>query len=114
MTSASFALRATTTASTKRSPALASGKVGAAVEHIASFKCYPPVQLSDPALASHFATKATSLIYETFAQDGLDIVEGDFLVLNDLDNPIRGVNSYPWPGPGGNRLHIIFEEVQTL
>ena len=114
MTSASFTLRATETASTKRSPSLSGGKVGAAVENIASLKCYPPVQLRDPALVAHFATKATSLVYETFVQDGLDIVEGDFLVLDGLDNPIRGVSSYPWHGPGGNRLHIIFEEVQTL
>lgn len=114
MTSASFTLRATTTASTKRSPALASGKVGAATENIASLKCYPLVQLSDPALVERFATKAASLVYETFVQDGVDVLIGDVLVVDSIDYLVVGVNSYPWPGPGGNRLHVIVEEVQTL
>lgn len=114
MTSASFTLRATTTASTKRSPTASGGKTGAAVEHIASFKCYPRVQLSDPALVERFATKAASLVYETFAQDGLDILAGDIYIENGADFLIVGVNAYPWPGPGGDRLHIIVEEVQTL
>lgn len=114
MTSASFALRATTTASTKRSPTATGGKTGAAVENIASFKCYPPVQLRDPALVTQYATKAASLIYETFVQDGVDILAGDVLVIDSIDYLVVGVNSYPWPGPGGNRLHIIIEGVQTL
>lgn len=114
MPSASFALRATQTASTKRSPALAGGKVGAPIEEVPSLKCYPLVQLSDPALVERFATKAVSLVYETFVQDGLDIVAGDVLVISSTDYLVVGVNSYPWPGPGGNRLHVIVEGVQTL
>lgn len=114
MTSAGFTLRATTSASTKRSPTLAGGKVGAAVENIASLKCYPLVQLRDPALVERYATKAASLIYETFVQDGVDVLAGDVLVISGTDYLVVGVNAYPWPGPGGNRLHIIVEEVQTL
>ena len=114
MTSASFALRASTTASTKRSPTLADGKVGAMAEEVASLKCYPLVQLSDPALVERFATKAASLVYETFVQDGVDILAGDVLIVDSTDYLVVGVNAYPWPGPGGNRLHVIVEEVQTL
>lgn len=114
MTSASFTLRATTTASTKRSPTLASGKVGAAVEEIASLKCYPLVQLRDPALVERFATKAASLVYETFAQDGVDISAGDVLVIASIDYLVVGVNAYSWPAGGGDRLHVIVEEVVTL
>lgn len=114
MTSASFTLRATTTASTKRSPSLASGKIGAAVEEIASLKCYPLVQLRDPALIERYATKAASLVYETFMQDGVDIVGGDVLVISSTDYLVVGVNAYPWPGPGGDRLHVIVEEIVTL
>ena len=114
MTSAGFTLRATTTASTKRSPALAGGKVGAPVEEIADLACYPLVQLSDPALVERFATKAASLVYETFVQDGVDIQTGDVLVISGTDYLVVGVNAYPWPGPGGNRLHVIVEGVQTL
>ena len=114
MTSASFARRASTTASTKRSPALASGKVGAMAENVASLKCYPLVQLRDPALVERFATKAASLVYETFMQDGVDVLAGDVLVISSTDYLVVGVNSYPWHGPGGNRLHVIVEEVQTL
>jgi len=114
MTSAGFTLRATTTASTKRSPTLADGKVGVAVEHIASFQCYPPVQIGDPALVERYATKAASLIYETFAQDGLDILAGDIYVEDSTDYLIVGVNAYPWPAGGGDRLHVIIEGVQTL
>lgn len=114
MTSAAFTLRATTTASTKRSPTLAGGKVGMAVEEIASLKCYPLVQLRDPALVERFATKAASLVYETFIQDGVDVLAGDVLVISSTNYLVVGVNSYSWPGPGGNRLHIIVEGVQTL
>jgi len=114
MASASFTLRATTTASTKRSPSLSGGKVGAATENVVSLRCYPLVQLSDPALVERFATKAASIVYETFVQDGVDISTGDVLVVDSTDYLVVGVNSYPWPGPGGNRLHVIVEEVQTL
>ena len=61
-----------------------------------------------------YATKAASLVYETFAQDGLDILAGDIHIMDSTDYLVVGVNSYPWPGPGGNRLHIIIEAVQTL
>jgi len=114
MTSAGFTLRATTTASTKRSPTLAGGKVSAAVENVASLKCYPLVQPSDPALVERYATKAASLVYETFVQDGIDILAGDVLVVSNTEYLVVGVNTYPWPGPGGDRLHVIVEEVQTL
>ena len=114
MTSASFTLRATTTASTKRSPTAAGGKTGAAVEEIASLKCYPLVQVRDPELIAQYATKAASLVYETFVQDGVDIVAGDILVIGSTEYPVRGVNAYPWPAGGGDRLHIIVEEVKTL
>jgi len=114
MTSAAFTLRATATASTKRSPTLASGKVGAATENVASLACFPLVQLRDPALVEQYATKAASLVYETFVQDGVDILAGDVLVISSTDYLVVGVNLYPWPGPGGSRLHIIVEEVQTL
>ena len=114
MTSAAFTLRATTTASTKRSPTLAGGKVGEAIEEVPSLKCYPLVQLRDPALVERYATKAASLVYETFVQDGVDILAGDVLVVASTGYLVVGVNSYPWPGPGGNRLHVIVEGVQTL
>ncbi len=114
MTGASFTLRASTTASTKRSPTLSGGKVGAAVEEVASLKCYPLVQLRDPALVEQFATKAASLVYETFVQDGVDILAGDVLVVDSTDYLVVGVNAYPWRGPGNDRLHVIVEGVQTL
>jgi len=114
MTSAGFTLRATTTASTKRSPTLAGGKVGVATENVASLKCYPPVQIGDPALVERYATKAASLIYETFVQDGVDILAGDVLVIDSTDYLVVGVNAYPWPAGGGDRLHVIIEGVQTL
>ena len=114
MTSASFTLRATATASTKRSPMLADGKVGLPIEELPSLKCYPLVQVRDPALVEQFATKAASLVYETFVQDGLDILAGDVLVIGSTDYLVVGVNAYPWPGPGGDRLHVIVEGVQTL
>ena len=114
MTSAAFTLRATTTASTKRSPTLAGGKVGAATENVTRLKCYPLVQLRDPALVAQYATKAASLIYETFIQDDVDVLAGDVLVISGIDYLVVGVNAYPWPGPGGDRLHVIVEGVQTL
>lgn len=113
MTSASFTLRATATASTKRSPSESGGKVGAAVENVSNLACYPLVQVSDPALVEQFATKAASLIYETFIQDGVDILAGDVLVISSTDYLVVGVNSYPWSGPGNDRLHVIVEEVKT-
>lgn len=113
MTSAGFTLRATITASTTRSPTASGGKTGEATTSIASLKCWPLVQVRDPALVAQYATKAASLIHETFVQDGLDILAGDFLIIGSTTYPIRGVNSYPWRGGGGDRLHLIVEEIKT-
>ena len=113
MSSAAFTLRASVTASTLRSPAASGNKIGPATTQIASLKIYPLVQVHEPGLVQQYATKANSLIHETFAQDGLDIVGGDILVIGTTEYPIRGANAYPWPAGGGDRLHIIVEEIKT-
>ncbi len=114
MTSAAFTLRATQTASILRSPAKVGGKIGAPVEHIASLKCYPLVQVGDPKLVERYATHSNSLISETYVQGGLDIVGGDFMVIDGKTLAVCGVNRHPWPPDGLDRLHIIVEEIKTL
>jgi len=104
---------ATTTASTKRRPAVSGGKVGAPVTNLASLSVVPllpvsaetreSVQLESPREAKEtyaFADSNNTLP---------DVVEGDLLVVSGTEYVIKGVAEYSRPS-GGSFLHIVCEE----
>ena len=88
---------ATVTASTKRSAGIASGlEVGYTTE-IVSLKCLPlhPV---DPELLLGREGLAFHEVLQTAVDAGLDILEGDLLVIATVEYNIRSVAEWPWRG----------------
>jgi hypothetical protein len=112
MSSKSFSLRASTTASTKRPPAVSSGKRGTPETNIANLSCYP-LAPAMPELVDRLGLNAQGVYWETFTQGGLDIVNGDYLVIGTTEYPVRAAASWPWPPGGGDRLHLVVEEIKT-
>lgn len=94
-TTASFTRLASVTASTKRLPAVSSGKAGAPATQIASLACTP---LTPVANASEWretlGIKTLVNLLQTFTQGDLDIITGDVLVIGTKEYPVRFVNEY--------------------
>lgn len=92
---ASFAKRATVTASTKRLPAKSRGKVGAAVTNLSSFKCTPldPVGTE---LRNQLQISTPVELLQTFTEGGLDILDGDILVVSSTEYPIQWVGDWTY------------------
>lgn len=95
----SFAKLATVMASTRRSPAISGGKRGAPVTNIASLTCTPldPADPGEEAEIQRRLSLETPLkLRQTFVDDGLDIVEGDLLVVGGTEHSIRAVAPWTW------------------
>ena len=110
--SASFTKLASITASTKRNPDVASGKVGAAVTNLSSISITPLYPVNSDT-ANRFGLDNPFEYKECFAQDGLDILKGDYLVVDSEEYPIRFVELWAWPPDGENRLHLIVEDIDV-
>ena len=93
----SFARLATVTASTKRSSGITSGKEDGYTAEIATLQCLPldPV---DPNVTLGISGLAFHELLQTSAEGGLDIVEGDLLVVDAVEYPIRAVADWDWKG----------------
>lgn len=111
--SASFTHLATVTASTKRSPDidLTTKKAGDATTWIASLKCTRliPVGNSDE-LQKMLQLETFVQLLETYVQDGLDIITGDFLVVATKEYPVR--LTQPFPFGNEQRLRIVLEDIK--
>ncbi len=97
MSTRSFTRMATVTASTKRSPSMASGKRGARTENIASLVCTPLDPVSAE-LALRIGLETPHELLQTIVDAALDIVEGDELVVSGTDYPIKAVENWDWKG----------------
>ena len=111
MTSKAFTLLASVTASTKRPPAAASGKIGAAATSISSLKCTPldPVDAEMRQRLPQLAQYGELL--QTFVQGGLDIREGDVLTVSSVDYPIRAVEDWHWRADNADYDRMILERL---
>jgi len=111
MTSLGFTRMATVTASTKRPPALSSGVRGAATTNLSSLACLPldPV---DAELRARVAIDTPHELLQTFVQGGLDIEEGDILVVGGVDYPIRAVEDWTWPPDSEDYIRLIVEQLK--
>lgn len=112
MTSASFSHMATVTASVKRPPVVSGGKRGTPVAHIASLKCFPLDPLTDAEIVNQLNLMTPQEVLQTYVQDGLDIVEGDVLVVSGVDYQIRAVEDWDWP-PNDTFLRLTLTEIKT-
>ena len=112
MGSAGFTRMATVSASTKRPPAVSGGKRGSPVTQVASLSCLPldPV---DPELRERLGLETAHELLQTFVQGGLDIQEGDVLVVGGTEYPIRAVADWRWPPDEADYLQLILEELKT-
>ena len=107
-----FSILAYETASTKRPPAIASGKRGDPVENIASLFCIPLAPI-DPNVTLRLGLDTPHELLQTFVDDGLDILEGDTLTVSGVDYPIKAVGDWPWRPGGTTRLRLILEDLKT-
>lgn len=109
--SIAFKRMATVMASTKRAPAMSSaGKVGEPVLKIPAMACTPldPVNTE---LAQRLAVDTPHTLLQCFADGALlDVLNGDFLVVNDRSYPIKSVA--PWVGFGGRFIHLVVEDLK--
>lgn len=107
---ASFARMATVTASTKRSSGVSSGLEGAYAEEIASLKCLPLDPVT-PELMLGIEGLAFHEVLQTTVEGGLDIVEGDILIVDYYKYPIRSVADWNWKGT--DFLTLILEDARA-
>lgn len=106
-----FSLFATVTASTKRAPDPSGGKRGAATTNLSTLKCLPLDPLS-PEIAHTLGVEAPHEMLQTFVEGGLDIVEGDRLVVDSTEYRIRAVGEWYWPMSAANTSYLVLEEIK--
>jgi hypothetical protein len=107
---ASFAQLASVTASTKRGGGIdVNGLEIAYTTNIASLKCLPLDPVS-PELGQGIEGLAFKEILQTTVEGGLDIIEGDILVVGSNEYPIRAVGEWTWPPDGLDYLMLTLED----
>ena len=110
--SIAFRRMAMVTASTKRRPAVSGGLVGSAATEISSLKC-TPLDPVDPELRQRIPNVAASQeLLQTFVQGGLDIQEGDLLVVGSTEYPIRACGDWYWPHDAADYVALVVEDVK--
>ena len=108
MTTASMARFCSTTASTKRSPAAVSGKIGEPETEISRLSISPLMPL-DPELQIKYEIRSPRVAYQTFTDGSPDVEMGDILVVSGTEYPIRAVAKWP---TDNSFLMLIVEEIQ--
>lgn len=106
-----FDLMAIVSASTKRPPAISSGKRGAPATNVASLSCtsLDPV---DPELRQRLALDTPHELLQTFVDNGVDIAEGDLLVVGSKEYPIRAVGDWYWREHAANYRYLVLEDLK--
>ena len=104
-----FARAATVTATTKRAT-LSGGTSTGYVTHLSGVKCLPLMSV-DPETRNRPELQTFHEVKETFVDGGLDIMEGDKLVIGSVEYPIRAVDEQPWLF-GGSYLRLLVEELK--
>jgi hypothetical protein len=109
--SASVARLATVTASTKRSPGVSGGKRGTPALNIASLKCTPldPVQAET---AFRAGLESPFGLLGTFVDADLDIIQGDILVVDEIEYPIKALEKWGWRRGESNFFYLILEALR--
>ena len=105
----SFAQLASITASTKRSGGIVSGMEVGNVASIPTLKCLPLDPVS-PDIELGIEGLAWYETLQTAVEGGLNIVEGDILVVGTKEYPIRAVADWNWPPDGADYLILYLED----
>lgn len=106
---AGFVRVATITAETKRSPVVASGKRGAPATYLAEIEVTPLDPL-DPETRQRLALETPHELLQTFVDGGVDVVEGDLLVVDGREYPVRYAAKWLWRG--SSFVHLALEDLK--
>lgn len=116
MVSGSFSKLATVTASTKRGGGIGvDGLEVAYTENIATLQCLPLCPW-DKRVGGSVEVKqgmerlSFREILFTFVEGGLDIKEGDLLVVSGTEYPIRAVADWYWPASAADYVVLTLED----
>ncbi len=102
----------TVTASTKRAPAVSGGKRGTPAAHLAGVAC-TPLDPVDAELRQRLQLNTPHELLQSFVDGGLDIREGDWLVVAGEEYPIRDVEEWAWGrGLRGAYLRLVLENLK--
>lgn len=110
-TSLAFKRLATVTANIKRAAVSGAGVSSGFANHLIGIQCLPLMSV-DPEVRNRPELQAFHEVKETYIGQGFDIDEGDRLVIDQTEYPIRAVEEIPWR----NRetyLRLIVEELKT-
>ena len=109
--SSSFQKLATVTASTKRQGPITDGLSGDMAENVAELKCLPldPV---DADIAVRSGLGEFGELLQTMCEGGLDIIEGDMLVVDSTEYLIQAVEDWNWRPSGTDTLLLILKDSQ--
>jgi len=100
----------TQVASTKRSPAVAGGKVGEPVSHLTDILIMPLMPAGED-IRAEAALNSPREAKETYCREE-DIIEGDHLVVEGVEYIIRWVGEWPWPDASEDFHRLAIEEVK--
>lgn len=106
---AGFGRAATLEASTKRPTALVSGRRGTPALHLASIRV-TPLDPVDAETRQRLALNTPHELLQAFVDGGLDIVEGDLLVVDGVEYPVRSAGQWAWRG--SEFVHLVLEELK--
>ncbi len=97
------------TAMAKRG-AMVNGVRGAASIHVTDMviSALDPVT---PEIAARVSTKAPTELLQVYVEGSPDLREGDMLVVNDRDYPIRSCAEWDWRG--SRFLHLVVEDIKA-
>lgn len=99
------------TASTKRNPAVSGSQRAAAVANLTGLRCTPLIPVSTDVLA-RIGTDAPYNLYECYVLGAQDIVEGDILTIGGTDYPVRWAQAWTGVGPLSSYVHLAVEKVR--
>ncbi len=91
---------------------MSGGKRKAPVTCVDSLSC-TPLDPVDPELRGRLGLETAHELLQTFVQGGLDIQEGDILVVGETEYPIRAVADWQWPPDGVDFLQLVLEDLKT-
>ncbi len=111
MISGGFGKLATVTATTQRMGAIAGGLSGDMADSVVGFKCTPLDPLT-PEVATSVGIGAFVEALQTFAEGGLDILEGDTFITGGITYKTRAVGEWTWRPTAVATLAVVLEEVK--
>lgn len=104
----SFSDMATVSASTKRA-AIVSGKRGTPSVNVAALDCLPLDPVS-PELRQTMELETPHELLQTFVEGDYDIKEGDLLVVDAVEYPIKSCAEWTWRDT--TQFHLILEDLR--